>query len=413
MRITLQLLLNVLLALFVLSCNSPNEPLIPPPGDVPGEITGAITPVGKVDGKIVTFQIGPSGGAIESADHRILISIPAGALASEQAISIQPLTNQCPAGKGNAFRLLPHGTTFSKPVSITFHYRETDIIGSAPELLRIAYQDDKGIWQSPPVKSLDTKASKVTIETTHFSDWALFQEMYINPMKSILSPGGHLQLAVLQTIDVGDPKKKYAVVMAGPVSAKNINKWALNGEGVLTPGESKAEYHAPTWIPDINPAVVSVHLNKSLMINGKEYKDLRLVSNILVAPEGISVQLDGGDWHTYAGGANINATQNVILGKDGIEFASVAWKGEPTGTFHWTKGPDVAFNLVKPKINYQHLYGLAPSVSGGLLIVDNSDETWVTGTFTVSPAGWMDLSKAKPEIGISNVKGVFRVRRVN
>jgi len=413
MRITLQLFLNVLLALVVLSCNSPNEPLIPPPGEVPGEITGSITPVGKVNGTAVTFQIGPSGGTIESVDHRILISIPAGALASEQTISIQPLTNQCPAGKGNAFRLLPHGTTFSKPVSITFHYDYTDISGSASELLRIAYQDDKGIWQSPPVKSLDTTASKVTIETTHFSDWALFQAMYIYPTKSIMSPGAHLQLAVLQTIDVGDPKEKYVVVMPDLVYAKNIDKWALNGEGVLTPGQSKAEYHAPTWIPDINPAVVSVFLNKSLTINGKEFKDIRLVSNILVAPEGVSLQLDGGDWHTYAGGANINATQNVILGKDGNEFASVNWKGEPTGTFHWTKGPDVTFNLIKPKMNYQHLYGLGPSVSGGLLIVDSSDETWVTGTFAVSPAGWMDLSKPRPEIGISSVKGVFRVRRIN
>ncbi|MCF0051667.1 hypothetical protein LXM25_16480 [Dyadobacter sp. LJ53] len=413
MKITLQVSINVLLALFVLACNSKNDPVIPSPGAIPDKISGTITPVGTVTGAAVTVKIGPNGGKLESVDHRIRISIPAGALETEQTISLQPLTNQCPAGKGNAFRILPHGTTFSEPVSITFQYRETDTNGSTPDFLRLAYQDKKGIWQSPRVKNLDTIASEVTIETTHFSDWALFQAMYIEPKQSTLNPGGHQQLTVLQTIDVGDPKKEYALIMAEPLSAKYIEKWALNGEGLLTPQGSRAYYHAPSWIPDINPAAVSVFFNKSLTINGKEYKNIRLVSNILVAPEGLSVQLDRGDWHTYPGGANINGTLNVILGRDGNESASVAWKGGPTGTFHWTKGPDVTFNLVKPKINYMHLYGLGPSLSGGLLTVDNSDETWVTGTFTVSPAGWIDRSKVKPETGVSSVKGVFRVRRID
>ncbi|WP_247237155.1 hypothetical protein [Telluribacter sp. SYSU D00476] len=409
-----QLFLCLTLAACMASCNTDPGAVDPDnPGDNPGKpAAGAVTPVGSPEGTATTATIGPAGGTIESADKQVIVQIPAGALATSQTISVQPISNNCPGGTGRAFRLTPHGITFTKPATITFQYSETDVNGSNPALLRIAYQNSKGIWQSPAVKSLDTTAHTVTVQTTHFSDWGLFKKMFIYPQNSFLNPGDNVYLRVFQTVEeVPVEEDDLIVPLPTLMPTKYIEKWALRGEGTLAHQHNDGTYYAPSRIPATNPAAVTVFLNKSTTIEGKLYKDLRLISNIFVAPEGISVQIDGGEWKTYPGGANINTTHNVILGQNGTEYASLGWKGAPTGTFRWTKSTDVAFNIVKGALIYQHLYGSAPSVSGGSLKVDNSDPTWVVGTFTVEPAGWIDTSPPG-RMGTSSVKGVIRVKRV-
>jgi hypothetical protein len=411
MKKSIQLFLGACFAFLIFSCDPPQDPATPTPLETPDQITGTVTPVGTADGPVITAKIGPAGGTIASADKRVQIAIPAGALTAEQTVSVQPISNQCPAGTGAAFRLLPHGISFAKPATVTFHYTEEDIRGSAPELLRIAFQDEKGIWQSSALKSIDTSGHFVSVQTTHFSDWAIFQSICISPYHAVLSPGGNVRLKASCAIPIGTFDNS---PMVAPffLPAKYIDKWALNGEGVLTHDGSDGYYQAPNWTPDINPAAVSLSLNKSVTIDGQVFKDIRLVANIFVAPEGLSIQLDGGDWRNYAAAATINSSHHFIQGKDGAEFATIGWVGGPSGTFHWVKGTDVTFNLNKPKRIYQHLHGLNLAVSGGALMVNNTDKNWVTGTFTVLPAGWIDVSSGKPEIGIASVKGVFRVQRV-
>ncbi|MEO6287617.1 MAG: hypothetical protein ABIN80_16425 [Dyadobacter sp.] len=413
MKSPITLLVGLALTFLIASCDSKNESVRPEPDGTPAVVTGAVTPVGISEGTAITANIGPAGGTIQSADERIRITIPAGALATEQTISVQPLSNQCPAGTGQAFRLLPHGQVFGKPVTVTFNYNETDVNGSIPEALRIAYQNDKGIWQYPSAKSLDTTARSVRVESTHFSDWALFQTMYISPGNSFLNPGGNLFLVAFQTPQSEKVGDDFFVPLPSRIPSKHIEKWTLRGGGVLKPNQNQADYHAPSSIPAINPAAVTVFLNETVKIDGVLFKDIRLVCNIFTAPEGLSVQLDGGAWRTYAGGASITGAQNVIQGMDGKESASLLWNGAPTGIFHWTKGIAVAFNLNKGKLIYQHLYGKNLAVSGGSLTVDCSDKAWVVGSFTVQPAGWIDTAPNPLKIGETAVNGVFRVKRVN
>jgi hypothetical protein len=413
MKSPITLLVGLALTFLIASCDPKNESVTAEPDGTPGEVTGAVTPVGTSEGTAVTANIGPAGGTIQSTDQRIRITIPAGALPTEQTISVQPLSNRCPSGTGQAFRLLPHGQIFTKPVTVTFKYTETDVNGSLPQAVSIAYQNDKGVWQSPSVKRLDTTARSVSVQSTHFSDWGLFQKMYISPGNSFLNPGGNLRLVAFQIREselIGDD---YFVPLPERIPSKYIEKWQLRGEGVLKANQTEAEYFAPSSIPAINPAVVTVFLNQTVKMDGVLYKDLRLVSNIFTSPEGLSVQLDGGAWRTYAGGANITGARNVVQGMDGKESAAVHWNGAPTGNFYWTKGIDVAFNLNKGKLIYQHLYGKNLAISGGSLAVDCSDQTWVVGTFTVQPAGWIDTAPSPLQIGTTSIKGVFRVKRVN
>lgn len=198
MKNSLKCLLSLAFAILSLSCVPDKEPVTPDgnSGTPTTPATGAITPVGMPEGTAQSATIGPAGGTIASADQRLQIMIPAGALTENKTISVQPLTNNCSSGTGQAFRLTPHGLTFAKPAIITFQFDEHDVNGSAPEFLRVAYQTEKGSWQSPTVKSIDTTAHTVAVQTMHFSDWSLFQNVILTPSSAILDPGGQVNLYV-------------------------------------------------------------------------------------------------------------------------------------------------------------------------------------------------------------------------
>ena len=72
------------------ACKPESETVSP---DQPDTATnaGAVTPVASTEGSVVTVNIGPAGGTIESADRRLRVNIPAGALTDNQNISLQPL----------------------------------------------------------------------------------------------------------------------------------------------------------------------------------------------------------------------------------------------------------------------------------------------------------------------------------
>lgn len=104
---------------------------------------GVPTPVGTPDGSAkVQKTIGTDGGTLTSSDGQIKLTIPAGALPSPQEVSIQAISNQNPLAVKKAYRLLPHGVAFAKPVTIVFSYSNDDVQNSLPEALGIAYQDD-------------------------------------------------------------------------------------------------------------------------------------------------------------------------------------------------------------------------------------------------------------------------------
>ncbi|RCR68636.1 hypothetical protein [Larkinella punicea] len=413
------------LALTAVSCKHDTDKIRPdgpgntqpePPPSIPLE--EAVTPVGTPEGNIITATIGPAGGTVASEDQRIRVVIPAGALSSPQTISVQPLTNTCPSGTGQAFRLTPHGLTFAKPATIAFHYDENDLQGTAQEALRIAYQADNGSWKSPGRRSLDTTARLLSVQTTHFSDWTFFKNITMEPVSAVVEPGGTIDLKVYQHVEEpetgGDDELTVPKVPA-LIKAKYIKKWAVSSEGTLAHEQVRASYYAPSKIPAKNPVTVTVFLNLKVTIDGLVYNDLRLVSSILVAPEGISVQIDGGEWKTYTGGIGVDPGTSIMLGNNGDEKCGLAFPGTKPGTFRWTLGTEVVFNLHKGYIIYQHVYAedKKPVVSGGSLKVISIDANWVTGTFDVNPSGWIQPNNPYNPIGRASIKGVFRLRRVN
>jgi hypothetical protein len=119
----------------------PNPPN-PNPNPVPEIPTDAEkTPVGIPIGQPEQQVIGTNGGTFTTADGRLSLEFPAGALNAATNITIQPVTNNCPGGSGNVLRITPHTVNFNKPVKLSFSYSDTDYISSMPAAVTIAYQD--------------------------------------------------------------------------------------------------------------------------------------------------------------------------------------------------------------------------------------------------------------------------------
>jgi hypothetical protein len=88
----------------------------PAPAPAPGgnnELPDPVpTAVGTPDGAPTTETIGAAGGSIASSDGALTMNIPAGALASDTDITIQPVTNTAWGGIGTGYQFTPDGLTF-------------------------------------------------------------------------------------------------------------------------------------------------------------------------------------------------------------------------------------------------------------------------------------------------------------
>ncbi len=413
MNKAVSILLSTALIAGLFSCTEKDP--APTDSPTPTTPTGYVTPTGTPDGALISATIGAAGGSIESADKRIRVEIPAGALTANQTITLQPITNQAPNGKGKAFRLTPHGQQFAKPATISFHYTEEELNGTFAEALGIAYQNEKGIWKVPTGLTLNKEAKTVTIKTTHFSDWSFFEAISLEPAYRYMDPGEKGNLAVRYVlpdeflfVPIGDEAQELELLNPEHLlDAKYIDKWELKGDGELKPTNSTAVYQAPNHIPGQNPVRVEV----SITSKGKAIG--LLIARIYVAPEGITLQIDGGDWITFRGGANFNHIQNVIEGKNGSQYVSMGWSGGRQGQFHWTLNTDVSFVLFSGVRHYQNRYGTRPDVSGGTLNIDTDQwQGYVLGTFHLEPAGWYQADPYNP-VGTSQIRGIFRVKSVN
>lgn len=154
------------------------------------DTSGAITAIGTPIGDPVTKTIGAAGGTLVSADGRAELNIPAGALTSDLAISIQPITNECPNGVGVAYEFLPSGTKFLIPASLTLHYTDDDIDGTDPYLINMAVQDSLNEWRVDIFKDVDTVGKTIIFDVSHFSGRAFQAMVKVKPQITITAPTG-------------------------------------------------------------------------------------------------------------------------------------------------------------------------------------------------------------------------------
>lgn len=388
--------------------------------------TGVITTPGVPQGAGTAKMIDANGGVIQTPDGKIKIEIPAGALEANTSIIIQPITNTNSAGRGQAYRLSPHDVQFKKPVTIIFAYGNA-AISTAPEALGISYQRQDGVWMALGGVQLDKTAKTIKINTTHFSDWSLFEVLSLTPQESNIVPNGTVDLKLVRHLPLADllaplvPGKELEIITEQPMEKEYLKQWHLEGDGQLLPLGSFATYKAPAQAPAVNPVTVWVELN--LPQNGQ----FILLATINIQEEGIVFRINGGPWirtdggmaQYFPGSGTTDVTGNVRengVFKGAIEISWKGAKGDAPKTYDWSRMGNVNFLYRVPgtplnTLYYEH-YSITNSWlnSPGKLSVTGYGEVqqFVSGTFLLEKSGiYGDGSQTV------KIEGSFRVKRVN
>ena len=149
-------------------------------------------------GKKTTKIIGPEGGEIKSANGKIALKFPAGAVAKKTEISIEEIGNDLETGSGNAFQLLPEGIEFIEPVTLILKYTDEEIEGSKEEDLFITTRGKNNELLISLLSDVDTIANTITTEINHFSKWGMCTRLKVKlvPEEKTLNKGQSVDLEV-------------------------------------------------------------------------------------------------------------------------------------------------------------------------------------------------------------------------
>ncbi|MFC4453926.1 hypothetical protein [Deinococcus sonorensis] len=248
------------------------------------------TPTGTPTGEALHLTVGPEGGTAHSADGRLTVTIPAGALTAPTDVTVQPISSTTPHGKGAAYRLGPEGTTFRQPVALTFRYDEAQESGATGFV--VASQDGKGVWQAHLDTLQDREANTLSVQTNHFSDWSWAEAYRLDPQQAAVRVGQSVNLTLVSCtgpdIETGELVAPLVTTCAPYTLTPFTRNWAVNGTagGSASSGSvrkdegdvARGTYTAPARKPSVNPVAVSVDL-----VHGPTGKNtLRLVANVNV-----------------------------------------------------------------------------------------------------------------------------------
>jgi len=281
------------------------------------------TAVGTTSGSLVSKTIGTAGGSVSSSGTTtVSVVIPAGALAADTVVGIQPITNQAPGALGTAYRLtLSSGATFLAPVQITFPYTDEDLKGTTSDALGMAFQDEKGFWRSVKDVTLDPVAKTLTVSTTHFSDWSRLIGWQIRPPEATIKPGDSIGLTVnyCEPVDDGDVTTLLSSCWSDASLSPLVSGWAVNSipkgnlaVGTVNGSGGTASYQSP--LDAQGTYAVSAQLKK------RDGSNVLLVSNITVTSNRV-LRYAGSMTHTYVsaatgGGTNSSMTITVTFDWD-------------------------------------------------------------------------------------------------
>jgi hypothetical protein len=335
-------------------------------------LTVATTPIGTPLGDPVEMLIPTTGGSMTSADGTLRLDVPAGALAVDTTLTIQPITNEAPGGVGTAYRLGPEGQMFATPVTITFASDD------ASTNLGITYQDATAQWHS--LKQVAHDAQSASAQTLHFSDWSTFMGFQLLPHDKAVKTGESVELNVVdcQSVDVGDDLAELQYECIPDPGFLDL-KWLINGSdhppasaGTISFGGDTATYTAPNQRPATNPVAVSTHITS-------RGSSVTLVSNITVGQpplEGMIMAVES-DLLGYT----VTTETSVHLEYDDAYMAYVSTSGHVKVTVDVEGLSCVSHGVGEADIGHQDGYSI---VDDDNYVFGGATTTTVSGTTTCS-----------------------------
>ncbi len=309
--------------------------------------TGGIpapTPVGRSLGAQESAVIGAAGGSLVSADKRLTITVPPGALTKNTTLGIEPITDMTRGGKGSAYRLTPHGTVFAQPVTVTLVYGDSDIAGTAAPALTLAFQRADGIWQAAERTVVDTATGTVSVQTRHFSDWVPVPSYVLTPANAVVRAGETVQFQVRDCLAAlpDDPSRWGLVPECVPIDENDYglnggNGWYVNGIqwGNGTVGRididaathaASVSYVAPKRKPEPNQVAVSVEFTH--LFSGKS---THLVATVTVIDDARPYV---GTVHFHRGDLDATATLTWNVYEEQADVIDYSGSGTLEGTLN-------------------------------------------------------------------------------
>lgn len=274
------------------------------------------TPVGTNDGTAVTKTIGTAGGTVLSDDGEIELIIPAGALAANTDISIQPITNNAPNGRGKAYRCTPDGQQFAKDITIKFHYTEEEAAATKPEYMRVAFQESDGTWKVIESITNDVAGKSISAKVNHFTDFTEFDIMRLVPPSLYLKSGETKAIEISFAGMSTDGKLTSSLaILANPVVWKANGVQGGNSEtGTLSEvNKIKQNFKAPASVPAINPVTISAELNIPFVIDGQSFNKGILTGSAYITGNNYGVIIE----HEYT--FQIGTLEKFMM-KDKVSF---------------------------------------------------------------------------------------------
>ncbi len=115
--------------------------------------------------------VGSPGGSVASADGRLTLLVPSGALAQNTSITVSSSSGPLVRGllAGSVYDLGPSGTTFSNPVTLTIRYDPSHIPTGIHESSVKLYQNSGNGWKRVPGSISNTTDHTVSGLVSHFS----------------------------------------------------------------------------------------------------------------------------------------------------------------------------------------------------------------------------------------------------
>lgn len=232
-------------------------------------VTGPGTPVGAP----VTQTIGPAGGTMQTADGKIQITFPAGAVASDTLFTLQPLTHALPNGVGLAYELSPQTVKLEKPIEVRLLVSAGDQAGASASM-GLAVQDDSGAWfalkEAQQVQTATVRAAQDAIdrrlnailrslirERQLIKAIGAYADLRLVPSDASVRKGGSITLHVHTCEFEFDPGQLLWPLHCGPPGRNADQLNATAGQlSQTSPGELR--YTAPGAIPNPNPVALSV-----------------------------------------------------------------------------------------------------------------------------------------------------------
>ncbi len=125
----------------------------------------------------VAQTVGPEGGTVTTADGKVTLEVPAGALQTETDITIFPQSTY-PADAGvvprTCYEFGPDGTQFDQPVQVTIAYDETSVPASTTEYHLGIRKVVGETWEEVAGSTVDTGANTASAPIDGFSGFGVF-----------------------------------------------------------------------------------------------------------------------------------------------------------------------------------------------------------------------------------------------